>query len=143
MVKTFLTLLILVSALSACANPVYAPSAENPGKTSDDSRFKTGQSVSVVWEKLPTEDGFGSFFFRTFRRNPDGTTTFEDIENLAITLWMPSMGHGSSPVTIDHLGLGDYRASKVFFSMRGEWEIRFQIKTGQNVQDQVALPFSF
>jgi hypothetical protein len=68
-----------------------------------------------------------------------------------IKLWMPSMGHGSSPVKISQaLGTagapldGVFNVTNVFFVMPGEWEIRVIVKDGNgNLLDQAALPYRF
>lgn len=136
----------LALLLSSCANPKYATPEPIAGidqgsKITCQAKFQAGQCVSLVWEKFPTEEDFGSFQFKSFR---EGTSeTLEDLPNVSVVLWMPSMGHGSSPVAVTRLEVGTYRASNVFFTMGGDWEIRFQVKAGQNVQDQASLPFRF
>jgi hypothetical protein len=46
------------------------------------------------------------------------------------------MNHGSSPVFTSLEDTGTYRAKNVFFIMPGEWEIKFQIKEGNQVVDE-------
>lgn len=131
--------------LAACANPNYAPpdelTTENPSTLTCQATFQSGHCVSLTWHTKPTEQDFGSFRFKIFR--PESPGTLEDLPNVSVVLWMPSMGHGSSPVSVTRQSVGAYLASEVFFSMGGEWEIRFQVKAGQNVQDQASVPFSF
>ena len=102
-------------------------------------RFPSGFCVAVEWEKLPTEEDFGSFRFHVFR----GGAAPQDPGAISVILWMPGMGHGSSPVSVEQLGPGEYRARDVFFTMRGEWEIRFQRREGQDERDQAVLPYRF
>lgn len=140
--------LIIFSALllSSCANPKYddTDSTKN-NQLSCATKFSSGHCISYSWEKTPTDSEFGSFLFKTFRTNAaDGTSISEDLPgNMAVVLWMPSMGHGSSPVTVEHLGAGSYRATNIFFTMRGNWEIRFQMRNGNNVNDQAILPITY
>ena len=136
----------LALLLVSCANPKYAPS--DSAETGDQgsglgcqARFQGGQCVSISWEKKPTDEEFGSFLFKVFRQG--ATPILEDPPNVSVILWMPGMGHGSSPVTVARLDVGTYRASEVFFTMGGDWEIRFHVKEGQNVQDQASVPFRF
>lgn len=43
-------------------------------------------------------------------------------------LWMPGMGHGSSPIRIDYLDEGVVMLSTIHFIMPGEWELRLQLQ---------------
>lgn len=137
----------LTLGLVACSSPKYAPETPNGPQQQalPQGTFTSGKKVSFVWEVRPTEDDFGSFFFRTYAADSrDGFPTLEDLgSSVSVLLWMPGMGHGSSPVTVEHLGVGTYRASKVFFSMRGDWDIRIQLKDGATVLDEAILPFVF
>lgn len=57
-------------------------------------------------------------------------------EQIQIFLWMPTMGHGSSPITIKKIGTGLYDLSQVYFIMDGFWQLRVQIKNGNDVVDE-------
>lgn len=46
------------------------------------------------------------------------------VTNFKLDLWMPSMGHGSSPVTITQVGVNKYQISEAYFIMNGSWEVR-------------------
>lgn len=152
--RLWLALLVL-GGLVACADPKYAPEQEfgtNPSGDSGqerkleicDANFASGQCVSYSWETKPTEENYGSFVFRILGpAAADGTRALIDPEGaVAVVLWMSSMGHGSTPVTVERLDRGTYRASKVFFTMRGEWDIRFQLKDGRDVKDQAIVTIS-
>jgi hypothetical protein len=131
------------SALAlACARPVYLDS-KTPvaGKANDANGChatfnESGHCVLIQWEKHPTETEFGSFIFTVRQMTSESTvlpSTLADhpySEDLAIILWMPSMGHGSSPVKVERLAKGLYRANRVFFNMKGDWEIRFEVANG-------------
>ena len=139
----FLLALFLFLATS-CANPIYsepdAPSTQSASLTCS-AKFNAGQCVSLAWKQLPTEEDFGSFELSVFL--PGEPAELVDLADLRVVLWMPSMGHGSSPVELTRKSSGLYLASNVFFSMRGDWEIRVQKREGQNVQDQAILPYRF
>ena len=65
--------------------------------------------------------------FKVSRTNIfDGSPVLTDIAFPTLILWMPSMGHGSSPTRVERLDTGTYRASEVFFVMPGEWELKFE-----------------
>lgn len=57
-------------------------------------------------------------------------------DQVKIFLWMPTMGHGSSPITIKKLGTGLYDLSQVYFIMDGFWQLRIQLKNGNEVIDE-------
>ena len=83
----------------------------------------------------------GSLVFRTYRANNyDRSPVMTDPALApAVVLWMPEMGHGSSPTSISHLDTGTYRASDVFFVMPGHWQIKFQLKNGNTVEDELVV----
>ncbi|MGE0526536.1 MAG: FixH family protein [Bdellovibrionales bacterium] len=149
---TILCVVVTLSLLSclSCTNPKYAPPSQTTNDTLEQklsrcrAKFASAHCVAYAWEKMPTDADYGSFLFRTFLPSLSGDAPVpEDPKGtVAVVLWMPSMGHGSSPVTVEHLDVGTYRASDVFFTMKGDWEIRFQVKDGGNVQDQAIIPIT-
>ncbi|MGZ3723868.1 MAG: FixH family protein [Bdellovibrionales bacterium] len=144
-------ILLIPIFVLGCAKPNYASSSgatvgggfEGKPLTCQ-AHFALQNCVAIAWEKMPTETAVGSFLFKVFRPNlADGTPVVEDLAgDMTITLWMPGMGHGSSPVKVQRLDVGTYRATEVFFTMKGEWEIRFQLKERDEVKDQAILPIT-
>jgi len=134
--------------LAACAQKKYVrgPGGEGgqnkPGQLSCTAKFQTsGACLIHNWEKIPKDSELLSFTFKISRPNAlDNTPVpFEFAQPLEVVLWMPSMGHGSSPVELEKIDSGTYRASRVFFSMPGEWEIRIEVKNGAALADQAVL----
>ena len=105
----------------------------------------SGLYLSYAWEKLPTETESGSFIFKTYRPNlADQSPVQMALPKVPeVILWMPSMGHGSSPTTVTELDTGTYRVSDVYFIMPGNWEIKFQLKTSETVDDEAVVPFTY
>ena len=66
----------------------------------------------------------------------DQTRAVDPVATPFILLWMPSMGHGSSPVKIERLDVGVFKASEIFFIMPGPWDIRYQLKDGSDVIEE-------
>lgn len=138
-----MTAVVSVLSLTACASPNYventgvgvaegAPSAACALKFSSQSLC-----VSYDWEVSPTESETGTFVAR-FTNSTSGAL-LDPALPLKVILWMPSMGHGSSPVEVTRLSQGLYRVSRVFFSMPGTWQIRFQLMQGSTmVEEQIA-----
>ena len=61
---------------------------------------------------------------------------------VAVALWMPAMGHGSSPVTVGPQGGGVYSVSKAYFIMPGTWDVRVQIKKNHQLFEQAVVSVS-
>jgi hypothetical protein len=131
--------IISLFALPACAHPNYQDRTAPPSIAADGNKQcelrmpVSGICVQLTWEKQPSDSEKGIFTLR-FSLN-------ESPANLAnapkVVLWMPSMGHGSAPVTVQAVSADFYRVSDVYFVMPGEWEIRIQIKDQNGAVDQV------
>lgn len=139
---------IILFFTTSCIQQKYAPREEvNPSVEikSCPNKLNSGKCVSLDWEVLPTEEGFGQFLIKIWRPNlADETEVLEEIkEDVTLFLWMPSMNHGSSPVTVKKIDVGTYRVNDVFFTMPGDWDIHVQLKVNNEIKDQTVIPFSF
>lgn len=159
-----LSIVTITSCLSltqaACARPNYqdtkpsmlevtqqpTPQA-NPGTNPNLSRvncplFFTTENLcaTYAWVKQPTEDATGSFTLKF--ASPDGQPADPKM-NLKVIIWMPDMGHGSSPVTFTKQAIGDYLVDRVFFSMHGQWQIRIQMKNAAAVAEEQIATVNF
>lgn len=135
---------------SSCAQPRYEkvdslkPQSDGLGtaiqKASDCSlKFQNSlYCISWTWETQPTSKEVGALVFKIFRGNVfDDSPVLVDLALLPkLILWMPSMGHGSSPTSIARIDVGTYRATNVFFIMPGDWELRFLIMDGTTILDK-------
>lgn len=140
--KYFLALFFLV----ACAKPNYQEIAKPQIQNDDEGKptpaacelFLTQQRLCIAfaWKTLPTEKDMGSFTFKFYVQETPHVFVEPTQGTPAVQLWMPSMGHGSSPVSVQKISEGQYEATKVFFIMPGEWNIRLQLKDGKNVIEQ-------
>lgn len=151
--KSTLPLAVALTLLSGCADPTYvnetnsSPRGQSKLGLECATKFtKSGHCILITWVKKPTETEKGEFTFRAF--NFEGEDNFPvkaDLESTPdVLLWMPSMGHGSSPTVVTPLGGGLYRATDVFFIMPGEWQIKFQLKaTDKTVSDEAILNYTF
>lgn len=126
-----------------CARPQYIQKPQGDGISlqSQDSlttQFANSELMgSVKWILIPTESENGSFILRVFKQDAvDGFPILQDLsDNPKIKLWMPSMNHGSTPVTVNRVGVGTYEVTNVFFIMPGQWEILIKIKTEEYASD--------
>lgn len=92
--------------------------------------------VNYQWELMPTDSAVGSMIV-TFS-GPDAPAVLITPQNEPfLELWMPSMGHGSSPVSVEFIETGKFRFNDVFFIMPGPWDMRFQLLDNATVADQV------
>jgi hypothetical protein len=131
---------------ASCAQPKY----ENPigvGGTNQDQtascsiRFqKSGNCLSWKWKDV-SDDRNRSIDFKVSRQNlVDGTPVELDIQEPFVKLFMPSMGHGSSPASIVSRGdVGTYSVSQLNFLMPGEWDIIIESKAGNVVLDYAVI----
>ncbi len=87
----------------------------------------------------------GSMIFKTYRLSSYDQSAIEvdAVSVPQLILWMPAMGHGSSPTTVTRIEVGTYRASNVFFIMPGQWELKFQVKEGSEIKDEAIIPITF
>ena len=129
-------ILVFMFFIVSCAKPNYVPT---PGKNVDGISgeceiyfAEDDVCLRTEWEQKPTESTFGSMLLKFYHK--DHPETFiSPTHTPFILLWMPSMGHGSSPVTMTFIEEGVYRASDIFFIMPGPWDIRYQLKNGNDV----------
>lgn len=130
---------VVALALSACAHPNYQEGPAPVGET------KTGATCALKfnsqnlcagydWEKYPSESETGTFVVRF--TNPTSGTLVDPGLSLKVILWMPSMGHGSRPVSITRLSSGVYRVDQVYFTMPGVWQIRFQLHQSNTIVEE-------
>lgn len=59
---------------------------------------------------------------------------------IEVELWMPSMGHGSSPTSVSAVVDGEFLVNSIYFIMRGDWDVIIRLKVDNKV-DEVSLPF--
>lgn len=99
---------------------------------------KTQTCLNYKWTKSATATEMGAI--ELFLANLERPLTPIDLNyNVAIVLWMPSMGHGSRPVVVEKQASLKYNATKIFFIMPGDWEIRFQLKSNNEIVDEYVV----
>lgn len=137
-------------------NPVPSESptpSPSPSPATCDVELKnSGVCLDLSWDTKPTDEEEGAFTLH-FWDKTDGTIEgpyMNPPHSLKVILWMPDMGHGSSPVktkqSTDENGsaiTGVYNVTRVTFVMPGEWEIRIQLKKDGKVVDEAILPYTY
>jgi hypothetical protein len=58
-------------------------------------------------------------------------------------LWMPSMGHGSSPIRVTPQETGTFLLEGIFFSMPRDWTLNIELKLGNNELEKANIPIYF
>jgi len=104
---------------------------------------KQGLCASLEWRSRPTPSKASEFRLR-FWDPSKGTESGPYVRPqgaVGVKLWMPSMGHGSRPVTVTESpgASGVYDATNVIFIMGGPWEIWVQLKKGSDLIDQAKV----
>ena len=92
--------------------------------------------LNVTWEVLPPARANGTMLL-TFTDAKDAGRVVTPKYTPNVILWMTSMGHGSKPVTLNFIEEGKFRSTNVFFVMGGPWDIKFQLKDGSTVVEEV------
>ena len=98
----------------------------------------SGLCAKIEWIVGPSGDGENSFFVKFWGKEtgtPQGPFVDPEHDD-GVQLWMPSMGHGSSPVTVTEEEVGVFRATRVFFIMPGPWDIRVKLLDGATLVEQ-------
>jgi hypothetical protein len=141
MLKQFILVLAvsLIFPLAALAqhNPGHGPSTPlptGPKPAGCDWYFAQHQMCARLTALSLVGSGESKFEFVLTDLNGQP----QDHTPVAVSLFMPKMGHGSSPVTIDSLGLARFRVSKAYFVMPGQWEIRIAIEDNNDHQETAA-----
>ena len=155
--RTLARILFFTSLFLGCAKARYADVPEsNQGSTEAATKPNqvqapcsaklgiSGYCVDWYWEVKPTAKTQGSLIFKTFRLNvfDQSAVAIDTITVPELILWMPGMGHGSTPTRVERLDVGTYRASQVFFVMPGQWELQFQVKSENKIIDQLNVAIS-
>ncbi len=135
--KIILSVLILTASL-----------AHSKEAVSCDVDFKKEKiCAQFTWIQKPTASAMptakdAAAFDLLLTKNGEPADLSAD-QSLSVSLFMPSMGHGSMPVEIkkDDTKKGVYHITRVLFSMKGDWEIRFKIKKNNKDVDTFNMPF--
>lgn len=143
----FLFFGLLSGSLSGCTNPQYSDGAVNTeslfANPNCDFQFsKSGLCLNWAWTNKPIDTtSKGTLVFRTYK-NENGILYLNELSKIPkVSLWMPSMGHGSSPTTTTQLSFATYQTQGVVFIMAGEWQIKFQILDNNNaIVDEAIIP---
>lgn len=131
--------MLILLVLTACAKPNYVDELE--GKIDGVTGacgflfFSENICLKTHWTQKPTESTYGEMIL-SFVDRTDQSRLIDPLAEPVIVLWMPSMGHGSSPVKIERLDIGKFRASEIFFIMPGPWDIRYQLKNGSQIVEE-------
>lgn len=144
--------MLLFTLALGCARPTYVTQPESDlskqgnqntsEKVSCGLQFKkSGHCFTWSWAIQPTDEAEGRLILKVFRLNTyDQTAIPIDLEFLPkLVLWMPSMGHGSTPTESSRKDVGTYEINNVFFIMPGEWELRFEIINGKVTEDEAIV----
>lgn len=143
---TLLNFLLITSCLTviACAQPNYVPESPDVAVAPDPSPNKPVPTCSTP---LPATQSCAAL---TWLISPNSTsyskaqlkidTSADLYDTVEVLLWMPSMSHGSAPVTLTNKEAGLYEISNIFFIMPGDWEVRIFLRKNKVLVDQLFIP---
>ena len=92
---------------------------------------KAGLCALYQWSVGPKGDGENSMTIQFF--DAKTLTPTEPSTSLKVALFMPDMGHGSSPTLITKNAPGVITVSKIFFIMAGAWEVHVNVGEEQQI----------
>jgi len=84
---------------------------------------------SMDWIVSPALDELSSFELKLERE-------LTPSQHLNVYLWMPEMGHGSSPVEVQQINSTNYIFSELAFIMPGLWVLHVEVLENNQVLDQ-------
>lgn len=133
-----LVILFLLLLVSCGKSPLLMK--KDPVTVSGNSNYETVKSfktlnhqLAITWLSPMNTTDVGHFLLLS-----KNNLKSEDIPgNFKVYLWMPSMGHGSSPVKVNRISTGIYEVTDVYFIMEGDWEIRIKLDNG----DEASFPY--
>jgi hypothetical protein len=103
------------------------------------------QHVHLHWLAPPRVDGEAVLAVQWMNNSPHGPA--DPAGTFTAELWMPAMGHGSSPVTIERALDGQgrpvpgaFRVSRMYFLMEGGWEVRVTLVRANGTRETKAWP---
>jgi len=141
-----LTALIFHSMVLGCAQPKYQNVIIDPNQGSGSLQngqfecvFKFVQNnICLSWDfenQNVVAQKNNSIILKLYRLNQfDQSMVYVNPDlgtQVKLTLWMPSMGHGSVPTQVTQLDVGTFRVTQVNFIMSGSWEIYFDLINNQ------------
>lgn len=126
---------LFLMALAGCGkspllNKIGKNTSEVTGGSLLSEKFPNTQiSFSMDWIISPGLDDLSSFELKLDRE-------LTPAQRLNVYLWMPEMGHGSSPVEIQQVNSTNYIFSELAFIMPGLWVLHVEILENNQVKDQ-------
>ncbi len=121
-------LIVLVLTLSFVFSQAYA----------DDLKVRACSQKTKVCSSFEADKAFSSLQearFKLFLESQNG----QEPQLVKVDLWMASMGHGSSPLSVSKVAPGHYDVTEAFFIMVGDWQVRVKYKMGA-VEETLILP---
>ena len=92
---------------------------------------KAGLCAVSQWTVGPKGDGENTMTIQFV--DVQTHTPQEPSASVTVALFMPDMGHGSSPTLITKNAPGAITVSKIFFIMEGAWEVRVNVGEEQQI----------
>lgn len=117
---------ILVFALSPFAGAYDADHTMTEGDHSADVCSRVNPAVCAHVGHMTSFSSSDEVQFKAHVMTPQN----QAISGFSLDLWMPGMGHGSSPVQLKQLGPNLFQVTKAYFVMPGQWVIRMRFEFG-------------
>lgn len=125
-----LALTFLSCGKSPLFNKVSSNSSEINGQLQLNEQFPNRNiNFSINWIIKPSLEELSSFELRLAKELPTNQT-------LNAFIWMPEMGHGSSPIEISRINNNEFFMNEIAFIMPGLWVLHIEVLENNQVIDQ-------
>lgn len=126
-------LLTLFSLVSCGKSPLFnklEKTKEFAGQIFLEERLPNAQnSFSLKWIAPPSLSELGIFELTL-------SSPLKENQSISSYIWMPDMGHGSSPIEVKQLQELSYQFSELAFIMPGLWVLHVEVLENNQVIDQ-------
>jgi hypothetical protein len=135
--KCLVALALILSVPSlGCARPEYVRASDSAIQAQSQATVldfpQAGLEAVLSPDAAPTSAAENKFTLKFFDSSSGATADagpyVDTLLAVNVLLWMPVMGHGSSPVTLSRTAAGVYEVTRAYFIMPGDWQIRVQLK---------------
>lgn len=136
--------LFLILILVSCGKSPLLSRAEKVSSNSQSLEVKqyfrtTSQDIFVNWltNQNTSEEAKAIVIL-----SQNGTNSDHLDYSLNAYIWMKSMGHGSSPITITKIAPGIYKLEEIYFSMPGDWQLHLTLNRNNTTVEDIEIEYN-
>ena len=132
----YFKIVLIALIVSSCGKPPIFNKAEKAAIHLYAENFQVEKiGFTLKWIVSPSLDELSSFEITLERELKPGQT-------ISSYIWMPDMGHGSSPIVVQQISTTTIQFTELAFIMPGLWTLHLEINENNKVIDQWQRPFT-